>query len=468
MRKQVRSRHINYIFWGLMLAFIDINIGGFDILNDSLGLLIVTWGLYCLRGVSRKFSYAMWLALADFAWTLVCFVIGFGLVADRWAVFTFLLIGAGVLNTAMLWCIMSALSEQALAQGRESLASRLKHGVILYLITWVLSYGALAFSALVLMIIVICFVIYCVILCQIRAAYQHLDAARFTGVQTALQPKPLLMFLLLGGLSMGVGIGSVAWVEYSPIETERYERDSAGLDVADIRAKLQALGVAQAIAEDLPDSELDHYRSVETVQPGQVRFNGNVNDLEITLYYCWLGKQNYRILWCYTWLQTPKPAHAEAMGFSANNHDVLPLHENSVFSLNLFDLNGKTYRVSDIQPIETDHIYTSNQDNAVDFFAQMQVSLQNAPDQQTKKFKFPYVSGGDHYRGYLSCDLTLASNENDDIHTWWVYYSRQKTIFNNLHQDISLITGVAEPKTLLFSRYTGVGSTDTRLPFQQH
>lgn len=51
------------LFWGVLLVWIDIRISAFDVLNDTLGYLLIAYGMHRISKPIPLFRFGRWLAL---------------------------------------------------------------------------------------------------------------------------------------------------------------------------------------------------------------------------------------------------------------------------------------------------------------------------------------------------------------------------------------------------------------------
>lgn len=122
------ARHFSFIFWGLLLAFLDFRIGEFDVLPDGLGYLLVAAGCGGLA-LSRQFAVAR----------LLCFVLaGLWLLEpavprnDQWI----LDVVTTVAHCGMIWELLGGVREFALAMHRPDLAQRAANRRQLYVVVF--------------------------------------------------------------------------------------------------------------------------------------------------------------------------------------------------------------------------------------------------------------------------------------------------------------------------------------------
>ena len=168
---------VNALFWGLLIVFIDINLGDFDIVSDLLGLLIVTIALFRLRPYSKRFRQGFFCSLSALSFQVFDTLRLFP--SDRTQPVlsgVFYVMGL-LLSILVLFLILSGLAQLAERQQLPSLGERLRHSFIFYCITTLLTLAFSGITVLAIAVLIFCFVFYIMILRGIRSAYRSLSSA---------------------------------------------------------------------------------------------------------------------------------------------------------------------------------------------------------------------------------------------------------------------------------------------------
>jgi len=108
---------LRLVFWGLLLAFLDLNIAGFDVLPDLIGFVLMLAGLHRLKQYGGQFAVAEKCAAAGVVCGLLSFRI-FGVVSAA----------AAVAGLILLWIVtylvFSAAAKLAKDAGEDVFASK--------------------------------------------------------------------------------------------------------------------------------------------------------------------------------------------------------------------------------------------------------------------------------------------------------------------------------------------------------
>jgi hypothetical protein len=111
------STNFGYIFWGLILAFLDFKINGLDLLPDVLGFGLIGLGAVGLQSLSPKFSLAG--ALSFFL--AVSSLIGLAVSGEAAKAFSVVVTG---INCAMFWSLLGGIGDYTNSTERHVLTSR--------------------------------------------------------------------------------------------------------------------------------------------------------------------------------------------------------------------------------------------------------------------------------------------------------------------------------------------------------
>lgn len=414
-----RCSFINTLFWGLLIIFINIKIENFDISNDILGLLIVIYGLYKLRNVSKMFSKALIFSLFSLVLQIFCTIFYFSIYSVEPVYYISSLLIGLVISACMTYFILSGLAEIAANQKLDKISSRLKGVIPVYLISLFLSALTIFLAEIAIVFLFVCFLLYVFILSQIRSAYKNIDDT-FSD-QTSVKGrflKTITLALIVCLLPSALGVGIIAFSENISVETTQYNKNDVSIElklISETRKRIIDLGVESYVVEDMPDSEIYIYKNVEKVQKcGEEEFDCDGGKLRVIQYVSRLDSEENRYMAYYKWLKSPTLAHAEAIGimlFNKQQQDLVFMNQSKFSSVNLYDIeNGnKTYISKDVEVNE---------------------GLQNS----VKKFKLPNDKQADNYRGYLA--FNAKTSQADWSFTNVFYYIHQSTIFNNKGKDI--------------------------------
>lgn len=412
-----RSSAINKVFWGLLLLFINFKIGSFDIFNDTLGLLILIVGLNSLRKSYKIFSKALFLALFLFGIQIFNSVFKFSLYATRQEYLTSIFLFGLIINIIMICIILVGFSELADLQNLVELSNKIKKGLFIYIISVILVVFSFLFSKLAIIFLVVCVILYIYILIQIRSSYNQIDTIILKQMEESNKTKRLNIFvtiLLFCVISISAAVGLTALHEITNVKTSVYVRNDLSDNltlVSTTRAKMIDLGMDENFVKDMPDSEIENYNDINSVQKcdsQEFKCDGGV--LQISQYVCGLGKGYYRFCVYYHWNQKPKFAHKEAIGMNLYSNEIFVfLNESKFSSLNLYDIGENTYSSEDITS------YT--------------------PRRTVKSFILVQKQHADNYRGYMAFNMKRSRELAGGINNVF-YYIHQSTIFNNSGKEL--------------------------------
>lgn len=414
-----RISAINAIFWGLLIIFINIKIGDFDIFNDFLGLLILMGGLYSLRIFNKLFLGGFYIAQIKFAWQIFCSVLSFSTFTDQMEVSVSFMVISFFINILMFYFILTGLSKLAMEQNLNHLSSRLTNGFNIYAMLMILAtvFFFLMPFALVILILVLIFHIYLLVL--IRSAYNSINDTPTEEANKSSKISLIFSMILTVALPIALGIGVIAMSEIHTVETQPFIKHDLPENqdlIISIRSKMIDLGFNPDVVDSMPDSEILLHKNIKSVQTSQSReFACHDGKLVITQYISDFDLQNFRYTVYYTWTQKPKVAHAEALGIILHNRGISYINQSAFSSLNLFDVkdvngNNQTYTSRDI----TDY----------------QKSLH-----YVKKFKLVNKKKANNYRGYIAANVQMSLNDSWSFNNS-LYYIHQRTVFNNRGKDI--------------------------------
>jgi hypothetical protein len=112
------SLHFGYIFWGLLLVFLDFSINGFDLLPDVVGYALVGYGA---GGLTNKF--VTFRTATSLSWLLAVGSVMAFFISDRSATqfFGWLMTG---FQCALIWTLMGGVMAVATDRNRPDLAER--------------------------------------------------------------------------------------------------------------------------------------------------------------------------------------------------------------------------------------------------------------------------------------------------------------------------------------------------------
>ena len=117
--------YFGYIFWGLLLAFLDFKINGFDLLPDVVGYVLVAVGAFSLGVYSPKFSLGGALSCLQAAGWLVGLAVG----GEAGVPFGLLMTA---LNCGMIWTLLGGMIDFTTAKDRPDLAELAHNRRVLY------------------------------------------------------------------------------------------------------------------------------------------------------------------------------------------------------------------------------------------------------------------------------------------------------------------------------------------------
>jgi hypothetical protein len=112
------SSYFGYIFWGLLLVFLDFSINGFDLLPDVIGYVLVGYGAGGLTNQHVAFRTA-----ASLSWLLAVGSVMAFFISERSAMqfFGWLMTG---LQCAQIWTLMGGVMAVTTERNRLDLAER--------------------------------------------------------------------------------------------------------------------------------------------------------------------------------------------------------------------------------------------------------------------------------------------------------------------------------------------------------
>ena len=142
----IMRKSFSQIFWGLLIVVLDFSIGGFDLLIDGVGHILVAVGCGCLVQHSSRFKVAQTLAFVLTGLWLV----GFAVSGDASRPFGLIRV---VLDTLMIWYMFGGISELATNQELPELAQSAQRRRVAYALVipggWILAVAVAESRALV-------------------------------------------------------------------------------------------------------------------------------------------------------------------------------------------------------------------------------------------------------------------------------------------------------------------------------
>jgi uncharacterized membrane protein len=122
------SSHFGYIFWGLLLVFLDFSINGFDLLPDVIGYALVGYGTggHTIQNVAFRTATSL-------SWLLAVGSVMAFFISDRSAsqFFGWLMTG---FQCALVWTLMGGVMAVATERNRPDLAERAASRRVAYVV----------------------------------------------------------------------------------------------------------------------------------------------------------------------------------------------------------------------------------------------------------------------------------------------------------------------------------------------
>lgn len=176
---------IGFIFWGLILVLLDLNINQFDILPDFIGYILVAIGCHGLISASRQFATARNASWVLVLWTLVDLILPGGIKEV-------LTVIASIINCIMMWFLMGGFMDISHSINRPDFADKASirrlFYVFLSLAGSVLTFCAIlmrsiAASALILLFIgipgIVVYIMILYLIYQIKGGVENRENGRF-------------------------------------------------------------------------------------------------------------------------------------------------------------------------------------------------------------------------------------------------------------------------------------------------
>ncbi len=406
------SPALHKVYCGLILLFIKINILGFDLMNDTLGLIILLTGLFRLRAVNHFFKTLYGLVFAMLALDVFSYVrFASPFFKQPYWIYPFMIVNQ-IIWIAFAYLLLRGLEAWCIAQGHIAFAKKLYNRLVVYLFTMVLTIATVLIPSLAIVFIGIAFFAYLNILVYVRRAsrglrrYECETAPLSTGIRIRHTAAVLIVTILL---PLAAGYGAVIWAEYQPPAFTLYNpqdltTSANNAKLTTIRAELQQAGLPQSVLDDLPDSEILRYEGMQHMAEPMAQDN---DAFITTIYPCYLQENRIRTLISYQWKTQPQPAFAELFGIQIANSDV-HMTEEPHFHLHLFEQNGRQQFL--LREKDQGRVMTN----------------------VASRFRLVNLTQGSAYRGYTA--ITLRANNS---FMFAPYYIRQNTFCN--HKQVSLV-----------------------------
>jgi hypothetical protein len=118
---------IGFIFWGLLLVILDLNINQFDILPDFIGYILAAVGAGGLIGISGQFVIAR-----NSCWALVALSILVMVVREPLGLFLGII--HLILNCVMMWFLLGGFMDLSISYKRPDLAVKASNRRNIYIV----------------------------------------------------------------------------------------------------------------------------------------------------------------------------------------------------------------------------------------------------------------------------------------------------------------------------------------------
>jgi heme/copper-type cytochrome/quinol oxidase subunit 4 len=146
---------IGFIFWGLLVVILDININQFDLLPDFIGYILAAIGTGGLIGASEQFATARKLCWALVVLSLACIVVR----GDLGVVLGVIHL---IINCTMMWFLLGGFMDLSLSNNRPDLAQKASNRRTVYIVLmcaatliWFLAQASRDLAALAVVVIVV-------------------------------------------------------------------------------------------------------------------------------------------------------------------------------------------------------------------------------------------------------------------------------------------------------------------------
>lgn len=455
---------LGLIFGGFIFILLDFRVGGFDLIPNFIGYLLIFSGLKDLAEYDTYFEMARPFAAVSAAFGLFDIYQVNIKDAPNWFIYSSLISGTVLLIIHLLLYYYIIFGIRRLAagldvkeldrKGESVWKAQLFAGLLIYPASNLLALSNMAVLAIVCMIP--SFIIQIYFLWYIKTTQRQLDGQPFKeGGDMGMQSHSKLLAasrklfsnyacivisaLIFGVIACGV-LYSRSWFR---VPTSLPAEETVSDEVATVRVNMIKAGFIDDDVADMPNEEVLRYQNLKSVTVKTDTLDSDGGQCRITTYYSLLEDEHglYRFAMTYRWMKQPRHGYGDIIGMQYNQKIFCTPTDDRFYSYNLFEKQDKQGESTLYQ--------------AKDIYAQSGCST------VYKRYRVYGDSDIVNQRGYLAADELVSSYTKEQYFNSAYFYIHQKS-FLTLNEDPvkKLNGGLSNTKDFDFQYYYSFGSVE--------